>query len=94
MPSLTSAAVVAVVALLAPLAQRPGQLVAAGLLQATSLGIPLVAGAVGVNLGVIQPDNYVALIAACLLSVVLFPPLALPRLAGPRSPPPAPARGG
>ncbi|MEV4416467.1 cation:proton antiporter [Catellatospora sp. NPDC049609] len=66
-----------------PLAQRPGQVVAAGLLQATSLGIPVVAGAVGVELGVIRPENYVALVAAGLLSVALFPLLALPRLTGP-----------
>ncbi len=57
-----------------------GQVVAAGLLQATSLSIPVVAGAIGVELGLIRPANYVALVAPGLLSVVLFPLLALPRL--------------
>jgi Kef-type K+ transport system membrane component KefB len=64
----------------APLAQRRGQVIAAGLLQATSLSIPVVAGAIGVELGVIQPGTYVALVAAGLLSVILFPLLALPPL--------------
>lgn len=63
-----------------PLAQGRRQLLAAGLLQATSLSIPVVAGAIGVNLGLIRPSNYVALVFAGLLSVVLFPLLALPRL--------------
>ncbi len=66
--------------LYAPLAERRGQVLAAGLLQATSLSIPVVAGAIGVQLGVIRPGTYVALVAAGLLSVVLFPLLALPRL--------------
>ncbi len=66
--------------LYAPLAEHRGQVLAAGLLQATSLSIPVVAGAIGVQLGVIRPDTYVALVAAGLLSVVLFPLLALPRL--------------
>lgn len=66
--------------LYASLAQRRGQLVAAGLLQATSLSIPVVAGAIGVQLGAIRPANYVALVAAGLLSVVLFPLLAVPLL--------------
>jgi hypothetical protein len=69
--------------LYAPFAARRAQLVAAGLLQATSLGIPIVAGAIGVDLGLIRPANYVALVAAGLLSVVLFPLLALPLLAVP-----------
>lgn len=50
--------------------------VAAGLLQATSLSIPIVAGQVGVDLGLLRPDNYVALVAAGVLSVILFPLLA------------------
>ena len=53
------------------------QLVAAGLLQATSLSIPVVAGQIGVDLGLIRPENYVALVAAGLLSVILFPLIAL-----------------
>lgn len=63
-----------------PLAQRPAQLVAAGLLQATSLSIPVVAGRIGVDLGLIPAGNYVALVAAGLLSVLIFPLLATPRL--------------
>jgi hypothetical protein len=65
-----------------PLAARRAQLVAAGLLQATSLSIPIVAGAIGVDLGLIRPGNYATLVAAGLLSVIAFPLLALPRLAG------------
>jgi Kef-type K+ transport system membrane component KefB len=60
------------------------QVAAAGLLQATNLSIPVVGGAIGVDLGLIRPENYVALVAAGLLSVVLFPLLALPLL-GPRA---------
>ena len=58
-------------------AERPGQVVAAALLQATSLSIPVVAGQIGVDLGLIRPTNYVALVAAGLLSVVVFPLIAL-----------------
>ena len=63
-----------------PLAQRPAQLVAAGLLQATSLSIPVVAGRIGVDLGLIPSGNYAALVAAGLLSVLVFPLLATPKL--------------
>jgi hypothetical protein len=63
--------------LYAPLAQGRGQVVAAGLLQATSLSIPVVAEAIGVNLNLIGPSKYVALVTPGLPSVVLFPPLAL-----------------
>src|SRR6266540_5253347 len=65
-----------------PLAERAGQLVAGGLLQATSLSIPVVAGQIGVDLGLIRPTNYVALVAAGLLSVIVFPLLALTLLRG------------
>ncbi len=60
-----------------PLAERRSQLVAAALLQATSLSIPVVAGQIGVDLGLIRPTNYVALVAAGLLSVVVFPLVSL-----------------
>jgi hypothetical protein len=63
-----------------PFADRRGQVVAAGLLQATSLSIPVVAGQIGVSLGLIGPQSYVALVAAGLLSVVVFPLVALPLL--------------
>jgi Kef-type K+ transport system membrane component KefB len=67
------------------LAQRRGQLVGAGLLQATSLSLPVVAGRIGVTLGLIRPQNYVALVAAGLLSVLVFPLVALMFLRGRRS---------
>ena len=70
-------------ALYRPLAQSRRQVAAAGLLQATSLSIPVVAGAVGVSLHLIRPDNYVALVAAGVLSVILFPLLAQPAVAAP-----------
>lgn len=71
--------------------RRP--IVAAGLLQATSLSIPVVAGAIGVQLGVIQPVTYVALVTAGLLSVIIFPLLAIPLLPAPGARPPVPAAG-
>jgi Kef-type K+ transport system membrane component KefB len=58
-------------------AERGGQVVAAGLLQATSLSIPVVAGQIGVDLGLIRPTNYVGLVAAGLISVVIFPLVSL-----------------
>ncbi|HEY2776763.1 MAG TPA: cation:proton antiporter [Gaiellaceae bacterium] len=65
-----------------PLAERGSQLVAGGLLQATSLSIPLVAGQIGVDLGLIRPANYVALVTAGLISVIVFPLVSLPLLGG------------
>jgi Kef-type K+ transport system membrane component KefB len=65
-----------------PLAERGAQLWAGGLLQATSLSIPVVAGQIGVDLGLIRPINYVALVAAGLISVIVFPALALTLLRG------------
>ena len=47
------------------------------LLQATSLPFIVAATAIGVDLDIISPANAAALIAAGLLSVVLFPALAL-----------------
>ena len=60
-----------------PLLGSGRDVLAAGLLQATSLSIPLVAGGIGVELGLLQPANYAALVAAGLLSVVIFPRLAV-----------------
>lgn len=60
-----------------PLAESGRQLVAGGLLQATSLSLLIVAGQLGVDLGLIRPENYVALVAAGLLSVMIFPLVAL-----------------
>src|ERR687885_1110697 len=74
-----------------PLAERPGQLVAGGLLQATSLSIPVVAGQICVDLRLIRPTNYVALVAAGLISVIVFPLVSLTLLRGGREPAVAPA---
>ncbi len=60
-----------------PVTATLGGTAAAGLLQATSLSIPIVAGQIGVDLGLIRPENYVALVAAGLISVVAFPLVAL-----------------
>jgi Kef-type K+ transport system membrane component KefB len=56
--------------------------VAAGLLQATSLSFLVVAGQIGVQAGLIRPAASAALIAAGLLSVLLFPLTALTLLPG------------
>jgi Kef-type K+ transport system membrane component KefB len=53
------------------------QTVAAALLQATSLSFLVVAGQIGVQLHLIRPAAYAALVAAGLLSVLLFPLAAL-----------------
>jgi Kef-type K+ transport system membrane component KefB len=55
----------------------PRRSVAAGLLQATSLGFFVVAGRLGMDLGLISEATGAALIAAGLLSVLLFPVGAL-----------------
>jgi Kef-type K+ transport system membrane component KefB len=60
-----------------PLAERPEQLFAGGLLQATSLSFLIVAGQLGVDLDLVSPVNYTALVAAGLLSVIVFPLVAL-----------------
>ena len=57
---------------------------AAGLLQATSLSVPVVAVRIGAQLHTIDADTGAAIIAAGLLTVVLFPPVALMLLSGPR----------
>jgi Kef-type K+ transport system membrane component KefB len=58
-------------------AMRRSQIIAAGLLQATSLSIPVVAGQIGVDLGLMRPTTYVALVAAGLISVIVFPLVSL-----------------
>jgi Kef-type K+ transport system membrane component KefB len=60
-----------------PLAERTDQLLAGGLLQATSLSFLIVAGQLGVDLDLISAVNYTALVAAGLLSVIVFPLVAL-----------------
>jgi Kef-type K+ transport system membrane component KefB len=53
------------------------QTLAAALLQATSLSFLVVAGQIGVQLHLLRPAVYAALVAAGLLSVLLFPLTAL-----------------
>ena len=53
------------------------QTLAAALLQATSLSFLVVAGQIGVQLDLLRPAVYAALVAAGLLSVLLFPLSAL-----------------
>ena len=60
-----------------PLAERREQLLAGGLLQATSLSFLIVAGQLGVELDLVSSVNYTALVAAGLLSVIVFPLVAL-----------------
>ena len=72
-------------------ADRASQVLAGGLLQATSLSIPVVAGQIGVDLDLIRPENYVALVAAGLLSVIVFPLVALTLMRGRGEPVAVPA---
>ena len=65
-----------------PLTTR-AQTAAAALLQATSLSFLVVAGQIGVHLDLIRPATYAALVAAGLLSVLLFPLTALRLLRSP-----------
>jgi hypothetical protein len=51
--------------------------VAAGLLQATSLSFIVVATQIGLTLEIMLPATATALVAAGLVSVVVFPALAL-----------------
>ena len=77
-----------------PLAEKRRQLVAGGLLQATSLSLLIVGGQIGVELDLIRPENYSALVAAGLLSVLVFPLVALTLLrAGGEAGDAAPAPG-
>ncbi|HEV2310437.1 MAG TPA: cation:proton antiporter, partial [Acidimicrobiia bacterium] len=59
---------------------------AAGLLQATTLSVPVVAARIGVQLHTIDADTGAAIIAAGLITVVLFPPIALALLAREETP--------
>jgi len=54
--------------------------VVAGLLQATSLPFIVTASQIGVSIGAVRPVTGAALVAAGLLSVLVFPPIALARL--------------
>jgi Kef-type K+ transport system membrane component KefB len=55
----------------------------AALLQATSLPFIVTATQIGVSIGAIQPVTAASLVTAGLLSVVVFPAVALARLRGP-----------
>jgi hypothetical protein len=55
----------------------PGRVAVSALLQATSLPFIVAATAIGTDIGVISTGNAAAMIAAGLLSVVLFPAGAL-----------------
>src|SRR5262249_1712642 len=57
------------------------EMVAAGLMQATNLSFIVVAAAVGAGLQMMKPETASALIAAGLISAVLFPTLAQTLLA-------------
>jgi Kef-type K+ transport system membrane component KefB len=59
-----------------PLLDSRRQVLTAGLLQATSLSIPIVGGSIGVDLGLLRPASYLALVAAGLVSVIAFPAIA------------------
>ncbi|RZB20900.1 hypothetical protein StrepF001_00785 [Streptomyces sp. F001] len=56
------------------------EIMASGLLQATSLPVIVAATTIGLKLDAIRPANAAALVAAGLLSVVVFPLTALPLL--------------
>jgi Kef-type K+ transport system membrane component KefB len=64
------------------LVEEPSRLVAGALLQATSLSIPVVAGQIGVDMGLMRPSTYVALVTAGLISVIVFPLVSLTLLRG------------
>lgn len=68
-----------------PLAESRRQLVSGGLLQATSLSLLVVGGQIGVEMGLVSAENYTALVAAGLISVLVFPLLALTLLRGARA---------
>jgi Kef-type K+ transport system membrane component KefB len=65
------------------------EVVAAGLMQATSLSFIVVATEIGVTVGELRPVNAASLVAAGMLSVLIFPMTALAVLR--RSAPAAPA---
>lgn len=56
---------------------EPPQIVAAGLLQATSLSFIVVATEIGVAVGEVRPVNAASLVAAGMISVLIFPMCAL-----------------
>ncbi len=71
---------------------RRRETLAVGLLQATTLSVPVVAARIGLELGTIDSDTAAAIVVAGLLTVVLFPPLALLALGGPNDTDAAPCQ--
>jgi Kef-type K+ transport system membrane component KefB len=65
------------------------EVAAAGLLQATSISFIVVAGQIGVDLDLIRQSTWAAMVAAGLLSVLLFPLSALTLLRGAKKDRPA-----
>jgi hypothetical protein len=62
--------------------QLPGKaLLAVGLLQATSLPFLLTVTAIGTDMGILEESTAAALVAAGIVSVLVFPTLALRLLA-------------
>jgi len=57
-------------------------MIAAGLLQSTTLGFLVVAGRIGMDLGLLSAANGAALVAAGLVSILVFPSAALSVLRG------------
>jgi Kef-type K+ transport system membrane component KefB len=64
---------------------EPRGVLAAGLLQATTLSFLVVAGRIGTDLGLLSEANGAALVAAGLISVLVFPSAALSVLRGRRA---------
>jgi Kef-type K+ transport system membrane component KefB len=56
---------------------EPHRVAAAGLLQATTLSIPVVAAQIGLRLHTIDRDTAAAIVAAGLITVVIYPAIAL-----------------
>ena len=71
---------------------RRRETLAVGLLQATTLSVPVVAARIGLELGTIDSDTAAAIVVAGFLTVVLFPPLALLALGGPNDTDAAPCQ--
>ncbi|MGZ4756793.1 MAG: cation:proton antiporter, partial [Acidimicrobiia bacterium] len=69
---------------------HPPQIAAAGLMQATSLSFVVVATEIGVAVGELRPVNAASLVAAGMLSVLVFPMTALAFLRRPAPVTPAP----
>jgi Kef-type K+ transport system membrane component KefB len=67
----------------------PREVVAAGLLQATSLPFLVTATMIGTELDLVSPVNAAALVGAGVISVLVFPTVALSLLRGPAADPSA-----